>query len=143
MGSATVGVVRCAYSLSRGGRNALFACLLSFTRRQECTVCILTVFYTETGMHLLYYCLLQGGRNTFHRFDKFNSKYNPIGASIIRSIFMKTSNDIQGRYFAEILKVCLFSLYIRKTQVGLLPSLCTYVQLRYVSCLQLVDTYSS
>lgn len=51
--------------------------------------------------------LLQG-RNTFHRFDKFNAKYNPIGASILREIFMKTSNEIEGKYFAELMKVCIF-----------------------------------
>lgn len=44
-------------------------------------------------------------RNTFHRFDKFNSKYNPIGESRLREIFLKTDNYIQGKYFAEILKV--------------------------------------
>ena len=25
-------------------------------------------------------------RNTFHRFDKFNAKYNPIGESRLRSV---------------------------------------------------------
>lgn len=44
-------------------------------------------------------------RNTFHRFDKFNTKYNPIGESRLREIFLKTDNYIGGKYFAEILKV--------------------------------------
>jgi AMP deaminase len=44
-------------------------------------------------------------RNTFHRFDKFNAKYNPIGESRLREIFLKTDNYINGKYFAEILKV--------------------------------------
>jgi AMP deaminase len=44
-------------------------------------------------------------RHTFHRFDKFNAKYNPIGQSCLRDIFIKTDNDIEGVYFAEILKV--------------------------------------
>lgn len=44
-------------------------------------------------------------RNTFHRFDKFNSKYNPIGESILREIFIKTDNCINGKYFAHIVKV--------------------------------------
>lgn len=44
-------------------------------------------------------------RNTFHRFDKFNSKYNPIGESRLREIFLKTDNYINGEYFAGILKV--------------------------------------
>jgi AMP deaminase len=44
-------------------------------------------------------------RNTFHRFDKFNAKYNPIGSSSLRDIFIKVDNDINGVFFAEILKV--------------------------------------
>ncbi|KAJ8035153.1 AMP deaminase 2 [Holothuria leucospilota] len=43
-------------------------------------------------------------RNTFHRFDKFNSKYNPIGESKLREIFIKTDNFMEGRYFAELIK---------------------------------------
>ena len=39
---------------------------------------------------------------TFCRFDKFNLKYNPLGKSKLREIFLKTENQIQGRYFAEI-----------------------------------------
>lgn len=46
-------------------------------------------------------------RNTFHRFDKFNAKYNPIGESILREIFIKTDNRISGKYFAHIIKVTL------------------------------------
>ena len=45
-------------------------------------------------------------RNTFHRFDKFNSKYNPIGESKLREIFIKTDNDIGGEYFAQLIRVC-------------------------------------
>lgn len=45
------------------------------------------------------------GRQTFHRFDKFNSKYNPVGASELREIFLKTDNLISGDYFARITKV--------------------------------------
>lgn len=44
-------------------------------------------------------------RNTFHRFDKFNAKYNPIGESILREIFIKTDNFIEGKYFGHIVKV--------------------------------------
>jgi len=43
-------------------------------------------------------------RNTFHRFDKFNAKYNPIGESRLREIFMKTDNMVNGKYFAGVLK---------------------------------------
>ena len=48
-------------------------------------------------------------RNTFHRFDKFNSKYNPIGESRLREIFLKTDNYINGEYYAGILKVFSFT----------------------------------
>ncbi|XP_044746826.1 AMP deaminase 2 isoform X3 [Coccinella septempunctata] len=43
-------------------------------------------------------------RNTFHRFDKFNAKYNPIGESRLREVFLKTDNYINGKYFARIIK---------------------------------------
>ena len=43
-------------------------------------------------------------QDTFHRFDKFNLKYNPIGESRLREIFLKTDNLIQGRYLAELTK---------------------------------------
>ena len=36
-------------------------------------------------------------KDTFHRFDKFNLKYNPIGESRLREIFLKTDNYIKGR----------------------------------------------
>lgn len=39
---------------------------------------------------------------TFHRFDRFNLKYNPCGQSRLREIFLKTENHIKGRYLAEI-----------------------------------------
>ncbi|XP_072236714.1 LOW QUALITY PROTEIN: AMP deaminase 3 [Leuresthes tenuis] len=47
---------------------------------------------------------VHAGRHTFHRFDKFNSKYNPVGASELREIFLKTDNYINGEYFARIIK---------------------------------------
>uniref|UniRef100_A0A8C1QN55 AMP deaminase n=1 Tax=Cyprinus carpio TaxID=7962 RepID=A0A8C1QN55_CYPCA len=45
------------------------------------------------------------GRQTFHRFDKFNSKYNPVGASELREIYLKTDNYIEGEYFPRLIKV--------------------------------------
>ncbi|XP_025418247.1 AMP deaminase 2 isoform X3 [Sipha flava] len=42
-------------------------------------------------------------RNTFHRFDKFNAKYNPIGESRLREVFLKTDNHIGGKYFARVI----------------------------------------
>lgn len=35
-------------------------------------------------------------KNTFHRFDKFNLKYNPCGQSRLREIFLKQDNLIEG-----------------------------------------------
>uniref|UniRef100_A0A665UJP2 AMP deaminase n=1 Tax=Echeneis naucrates TaxID=173247 RepID=A0A665UJP2_ECHNA len=55
-------------------------------------------------------------RNTFHRFDKFNSKYNPIGESILREIFIKTDNHIEGIYFAHIVKEVMYDLEESKYQ---------------------------
>ena len=51
------------------------------------------------------YLLFLQDRNTFHRFDKFNAKYNPVGESRLREIFIKTDNQVNGKFFAEILKV--------------------------------------
>ena len=45
------------------------------------------------------------GRQTFHRFDKFNSKYNPVGASELRDLYLKTENYLGGEYFARMVKV--------------------------------------
>nr|XP_046251161.1 AMP deaminase 3b isoform X1 [Scatophagus argus]XP_046251162.1 AMP deaminase 3b isoform X1 [Scatophagus argus]XP_046251163.1 AMP deaminase 3b isoform X1 [Scatophagus argus]XP_046251164.1 AMP deaminase 3b isoform X1 [Scatophagus argus] len=47
---------------------------------------------------------VHAGRQTFHRFDKFNSKYNPVGASELREIYLKTDNYIKGEYFARLVK---------------------------------------
>ncbi|GAB6026355.1 AMP deaminase 2 [Chamberlinius hualienensis] len=55
-------------------------------------------------------------RNTFHRFDKFNAKYNPIGESSLREIYIKTDNYIEGRYFAEIIREVLSDLEESKYQ---------------------------
>ena len=44
----------------------------------------------------------------FHRFDNFNDSYNPMGRSDLRSIFMKSSNMIEGRFFAEVLRDVVF-----------------------------------
>lgn len=55
-------------------------------------------------------------RNTFHRFDKFNTKYNPVGESVLREIFIKTDNYVGGKYFAEVLKEVLSDLEDSKYQ---------------------------
>ncbi|KAL3235059.1 AMP deaminase [Nakaseomyces bracarensis] len=55
-------------------------------------------------------------KDTFHRFDKFNLKYNPIGESRLREIFLKTNNYINGSYLAEITKQVLSDLENSKYQ---------------------------
>ncbi|XP_053249535.1 AMP deaminase 1 isoform X1 [Podarcis raffonei] len=47
---------------------------------------------------------VHAGRQTFQRFDKFNAKYNPVGASELRDLYLKSENAINGEYFATIIK---------------------------------------
>lgn len=73
----------------------------------------LTFFYYFSGLGISAYDLsvdmldVHADRNTFHRFDKFNTKYNPVGESTLREIFIKTDNYVGGKYFADVLKVSL------------------------------------
>ncbi|OIW34791.1 AMP deaminase [Coniochaeta ligniaria NRRL 30616] len=55
--------------------------------------------------------------DSFHRFDKFNLKYNPVGESRLRTIFLKTDNFINGRYLAEITKEVISDLESSKYQM--------------------------
>ena len=70
----------------------------------------LTLKQVFESLHLSAYDLsidtldMHAHTDSFHRFDKFNLKYNPIGESRLREIFMKTDNFIQGRYLAELTK---------------------------------------
>ncbi|KAG5849163.1 AMP deaminase 3 isoform X2 [Anguilla anguilla] len=59
---------------------------------------------------------VHAGRQTFHRFDKFNSKYNPVGASELREIYLKTDNYLDGEYFARIIKEVAHDLEESKYQ---------------------------
>ena len=45
----------------------------------------------------------------FHRFDIFNQNYNIFGHEALRSVFLKTSNAMDGRYFAELMHEVLRS----------------------------------
>jgi len=47
---------------------------------------------------------VSGASKMFHRFDHFNSAYNPFGVSDLRSVFMKIENHQNGLYFAELIK---------------------------------------
>ncbi|ETN37127.1 AMP deaminase [Cyphellophora europaea CBS 101466] len=55
--------------------------------------------------------------DSFHRFDKFNLKYNPVGQSRLRDIFLKTDNFIKGRYLAEITREVISDLEASKYQM--------------------------
>lgn len=57
-------------------------------------------------------------KSTFHRFDKFNLKYNPCGQSRLREIFLKQDNLIQGRFLAEVTKRVLSDLEASKYQMA-------------------------
>jgi AMP deaminase len=58
----------------------------------------------------------QADKNTFHRFDKFNLKYNPCGQSRLREIFLKTDNYVRGRYLAELTKELFSDMQFSKYQ---------------------------
>ncbi|CAF3901056.1 unnamed protein product [Rotaria sordida] len=55
-------------------------------------------------------------RNTFKRFDRFNANYNPVGQTMLREIFMKPNNYIDGVFFAEMLKEVIVHLETSKYQ---------------------------
>ena len=59
---------------------------------------------------------MHADKSLFHRFDKFNLKYNPAGQSHLREIFLKTDNYIKGRYFAELIKEVFADLQASKYQ---------------------------
>ncbi|TFK95642.1 AMP deaminase [Pterulicium gracile] len=54
--------------------------------------------------------------DSWHRFDKFNLKYNPIGESRLREIFLKTDNFIEGKYLAELTQEVMVDLEQSKYQ---------------------------
>ena len=56
--------------------------------------------------------------NTFHRFDRFNLKYNPCGQSRLREVFIKQDNLIRGRFLAEITKEVISDLEANKYQMA-------------------------
>ncbi|KZO96504.1 AMP deaminase [Calocera viscosa TUFC12733] len=82
----------------------------------------LTLAQVFESLHLTAYDLsidtldMHAHQDTFHRFDKFNLKYNPIGESRLREIFMKTDNYIKGRYLAELTKELMTDLEQSKYQ---------------------------
>ena len=47
---------------------------------------------------------VHAGKATFYRFDRFNHRFSPMGMTSLRSLFLKTENFMQGRYFAELIR---------------------------------------
>ncbi|ODN84531.1 AMP deaminase [Cryptococcus amylolentus CBS 6039] len=52
----------------------------------------------------------------FHRFDRFNDRYNPTGSSRLREIFLKTDNLLKGKYLAELTQELITDLEQSKYQ---------------------------
>lgn len=50
-------------------------------------------------------------QDSFHRFDKFNLKYNPLGESRLREIFLKSDK------WVVVLLLCSARLTTRRTQL--------------------------
>ena len=59
---------------------------------------------------------MHADQTTFHRFDRFNSKYSPIGESRLREIFLKYNNHNGGRFLAEITQQVFDDLESNKYQ---------------------------
>ena len=55
-------------------------------------------------------------KSTLHRFDRFNAKYSPFGEPLLRTIFLKTDNNMKGRYLGEITRQMLNDLEESKYQ---------------------------
>eukprot|EP01080_Neovahlkampfia_damariscottae_P001011 gene1011-9917_t len=56
--------------------------------------------------------------NVYHRFDKFNLKYNPCGQSRLREIFLKTNNFIDGKFMGELVSEVFQDLVESKYQLS-------------------------
>ncbi|KAK9839161.1 hypothetical protein WJX74_010777 [Apatococcus lobatus] len=59
---------------------------------------------------------MHADKNIFHRFDKFNLKYNPFGQSRLREIFIKQDNLLHGRFLAELTREVVDDLEASKYQ---------------------------
>ncbi|CAF0860039.1 unnamed protein product [Didymodactylos carnosus] len=83
---------------------------------------IMTLKQVFDELHITAYDLsvdmlgVHADRNTFQRFDRFNTKYNPLGQSTLREIFIKTDNYINGVFFADLLKEVISDLEDSKYQ---------------------------
>eukprot|EP00605_Chrysophyceae_sp_TOSAG23-4_P001145 GSChrysophyteH1.ASY1.ANO1.1252.1 assembled CDS len=73
---------------------------------------------------------MKAKKSTFHRFDHFNDSYNPMGRADLRTIFMKTSNFIEGRFFSELVRDTVIARCSSKhsTRQALEPRLSIYAK---------------
>jgi AMP deaminase len=55
--------------------------------------------------------------DSFHRFDRFNLKYNPLGHPQLRDVFLRRENHLQGRYLAELTREVIDDLESNKYQM--------------------------
>eukprot|EP00928_Gymnodinium_smaydae_P082158 TRINITY_DN6555_c0_g4_i1.p1 TRINITY_DN6555_c0_g4~~TRINITY_DN6555_c0_g4_i1.p1 ORF type:complete len:721 (-),score=145.91 TRINITY_DN6555_c0_g4_i1:115-2277(-) len=55
-------------------------------------------------------------QTVYQRFDRFNNKYNPMDTPDLRTIFLKTDNEMQGKWLAEITRELLDDLEESKYQ---------------------------
>mmetsp|Transcript_118560 Transcript_118560/g.221522 ORF Transcript_118560/g.221522 Transcript_118560/m.221522 type:complete len:762 (-) Transcript_118560:187-2472(-) len=55
-----------------------------------------------------------GQSDTFGRFDRFNSKYNPFGNKVLRDIFLKSDNYMEGRFLGELTKEVMHDIAAQK-----------------------------
>lgn len=69
--------------------------------------------------------------SVYQRFDNFNAKYSPFRMADMRRIFLKTTNHMDGRYFAELMKLGKFFV------VGFLGGVKTGMFLTFSLCLVL------
>ena len=82
----------------------------------------LTLEQVFQSIHLTPYDLnvdtldVHADNSTFHRFDRFNLKYNPCGQSRLREIFLKTDNFLEGSYLADITHEVFADLHDSKYQ---------------------------
>ena len=67
--------------------------------------------FTESGLDESHLGLdafhVLADHSLFQRFDRFNDRYNPWRKSRMRTIFLKTANAIDGRYFGELTRTLL------------------------------------
>jgi len=71
----------------------------------------LTEVFQEAGLDTEHFTIdafsVMSDYSIYQRFDNFNSKYSPFRKAEMRQIFLKTSNAIEGRFFAELTKIVL------------------------------------